>query len=339
MSLRTILSFAIVVAFSLASQAEIKTRRIMVIANKNWEVAPLLAVLSEPPGAGAYPQGFPLPYINNNVYPFVPAKFPSPVPRMAFGFTNSTGAVTNIVSAEIWCIQDWMNPLVSSSSSKEKMNVLPEMFLWNGQSNADLVIAFGTASFTHPEDYNGDVVLGGSAFIHDPFATDTQNSNYWHDAGTDKLIPPGNISAFFNPGFVDSIRISAEPRFVSPPMDPARKITLFAAMNNVAVSGINITNYDDYAWADPAALSAFTNAMKDSQNIPPIGSLETTHGLIAFESVQFSSPFIFISAITDRVGYFNMEVATRSYSQNFACAHNAGVVVAWLLPQIAAKLN
>jgi hypothetical protein len=88
---------------------------------------------------------------------------------------------------------------------------------------------------------------------------------------------------------------------------------------------VNVTNYDDYAWADREAVEAMRRV--DSRN--PVGSVETTHGLIRLQS---SAPSLFISAITDREGRFNAEVGSRAYAQNFACAHNAGVTLAWLLP-------
>lgn len=68
----------------------------------------------------------------------------------------------------------------------------------------------------------------------------------------------------------------------------------------------------------------------------PPSSNETTHGLIRLQS---DAPFLFISGITDTLGSFNAEVAPRPYSQNFAAAHNAGVVAAWLLPRIVEYLK
>jgi hypothetical protein len=32
-----------------------------------------------------------------------------------------------------------------------------------------------------------------------------------------------------------------------------------------------------------------------------------------------------------------MEVGARSYAQNFACSHNAGVALAWILPYLVSK--
>jgi hypothetical protein len=113
-----------------------------------------------------------------------------------------------------------------------------------------------------------------------------------------------------------------------PPMWPAAERTLIAAANYTAVGVVNVTNYDDYAWADAAALNAFRAA--DARS--PVGSVETTHGLIRLQS---EAPFLYLSAITDREGRFNIEVGARTYAQNFACAHNAGVALAWLLPSLA----
>ena len=119
-------------------------------------------------------------------------------------------------------------------------------------------------------------------------------------------------------------------------MNPARKQILVAASNYTAVGVVNITNYDDYAWADEEALRAFRDACKEHRERPPIGSVETTHGVIRLQS---ETPFIFISGITDRIGHFNMEVGPRPYAQNFVAAHNAGVVAAWLIPRIVSYLS
>jgi hypothetical protein len=64
-------------------------------------------------------------------------------------------------------------------------------------------------------------------------------------------------------------------------------------------------------------------------------SLETTHGLIRAQS---NAPFMFVSGITDRVGHFHEEVDPSPYAQNTVAAHNAGIVLAWMLPNIDAAL-
>ena len=203
----------------------------------------------------------------------------------------------------------------------------------------DFVVAFGTAGFPGEESYNGCVFVGANTFIHDPFSDDLRNETYWHSEQTGRLIGLSSLSAeLFNPDcrlFDESLKSQVESRFLAPPMNPARKQILVAASNYTAVGVVNITNYDDYAWADEEALRAFRDARKEHRERPPIGSVETTHGVIRLQS---GAPFIFISGITDRIGHFNMEVGPRPYAQNFACAHNAGVVAAWLIPRIVSYL-
>jgi hypothetical protein len=99
------------------------------------------------------------------------------------------------------------------------------------------------------------------------------------------------------------------------------------AANYIALSDLNITNYDDYVWADPMALKDCMS----SNPAYPVGSVETTHGLIRSMT---DAPFLFVSGITNRLGYLNEEQAPRSIAQNFGAAHNAGIALAWLLPLI-----
>ena len=238
-----------------------------------------------------------------------------------------------------------MNPSVSSSSTKEKDEVLAVIYFGgkaeiDTDKDPDFVVAFGTAGFPGETSYNGCVSVGANTFIHDPFNDDVRNDGYWHSEQTGRLIGPSSLSAeLFNPDhriFDESLKSQVESRFLAPPMNPARKPILVAASNYTAVGVVNITNYDDYAWADEEALHAFKEVCKEHREKPPIGSVETTHGIIRLQS---ETPFIFISGITDRIGHFNMEVGPRPYAQNFACAHNAGVVTAWLIPRIVSYLS
>jgi hypothetical protein len=95
----------------------------------------------------------------------------------------------------------------------------------------------------------------------------------------------------------------------------------------VGLGAVNVTDYAEYKRADEEALKAFGARFHMSL----AQSLETTHGLIR---KQCEVPFIFVSGITDRVGHFDDEVSPRPYAQNTTAAHNAGVVVAWMLPRI-----
>ena len=101
---------------------------------------------------------------------------------------------------------------------------------------------------------------------------------------------------------------------------------ILPAGNFVALSEVNITNYDDYAWTDRLAFERF----RSEDPTAPVGSIETTHGLIRIMS---DAPFIFVSGITDRLGYFNQDLGPRTVAQNFVAAHNAGIAVIWTFVQ------
>jgi len=317
-------------------------KRVLIIANKDWEATALTNVLLD---AKACPDKFPWPVkLTHPLPPQIESTTSKPKPRAVFHFQERSHGKTHDVQVEVWCIQDAMNPSVSSSSTKEKYEVLAVMYFGgkvevDTDKEPDFVVAFGTAGFPGEASYNGCVFVGANTFIHDPFSDDLRNEKYWHSEQT-RLIGPSSISAeLFNPGlriFDESLKSQVESRFLAPPMNPARKQILVAASNYTAVGVVNITNYDDYAWADEEALQAFKDVCKDQQERPPVGSVETTHGVIRLLS---EAPFIFISGITDRIGHFNMEVGPRPYAQNFACAHNAGVVAAWLIPRIVRYLS
>ena len=94
----------------------------------------------------------------------------------------------------------------------------------------------------------------------------------------------------------------------------------------MALSNVNVTDFNEYAWADPEGLRACAQAAPQQS----VGSVETTHGVIRL--MVPSEQFLFVSGMANRVGYFNMEVAPRSYAQSFAAAHNAAVSLAWIMP-------
>ena len=146
----------------------------------------------------------------------------------------------------------------------------------------------------------------------------------------DTLIP-SNEGALLVSKLRDFERSTAECRFLPPPIAPANPMRLVFGNGYISVGIVNVTNYDDYIWADDAAIRAF----HDEEVHGHIGSVETTHGIIREAS---SAPFIFLSGITDAEGAFDYQVTPRVYAQNTASAHNAGVALAWLLPALEAAL-
>lgn len=296
-------------------------QRIVVIANKSWEADPLVNVLLSDRARPSALTDFaavshPLIRAPGYVDPDPPAR-----PRITF----KCGAA----SVEVWCLQDLMNPKVSGSSSAEKARVLPRAL--TAGMPPTLVIAFGTAGFPDTANLNGSVVVGSRCFVHDP---PTKERTRFAPKLVDSVGPTVLEAGFFRNIDAD-VRFPAEGRFLSPPIKPSRPPIILAGHNWIALGAINVTNYDDYVWTDAETIAAF-RSIDPKTTSGRIGSMETTHGLIR----ELSDParFMFVSGITDTVPYFDMQVTPRVYSQNFVAAHNAGVAVAWLIPQVITQI-
>jgi hypothetical protein len=283
-----------------AAFAVARSRRTLVVANKSWEADPLVAVLSS---KRSRPESV----------TFTPSTGKPGLRGIALG---PGGAV------EIWCLQELMDPKVSSSSTEEKARVLPALV---GAAEVAMVVAFGTAATPGPDSLNGCVVIGTRAFVHDPKSP--SSTSHWPPTAPDRLQTSPAAEERFGALTGPDFRLPVEARLLAPPLNPAPARVVLAAANYVALSDVNITDYADYAWADEETVDAFVASRSRS----PIGSLETTHGVIRSYTTV---PFMFVSGITDRIGAFNAEVSPREYAQNFAAAHNAGVAVAYLIPTL-----
>ena len=188
-------------------------------------------------------------------------------------------------------------------------------------------------------------MIGTRSFVHDPYAgfpaaerrihrDDGRGEAMWTDPRLDSVMESNVDNRWFQQ-VPNAVRFEAEARFVRPPIRPAEPMTVLAGTGFAAVSTVNVVDYDDYVWADPASLAAFHAHARLE-----VGSQETTHGLIrmAAEPAMGTNPhFFYVSGITDSAGLFDMDVTPRAYAQNFAAAHNAGVTLAWLLPEIARR--
>jgi hypothetical protein len=290
--------------------------RILLFANKAWEADALVAVLksskARPP---RFPDAAAAPTVS---VPLNGSGSHDVSARMKFDGRSG--------SLEFWCIQDLMDAAVSSSSSAEKARVLP--YVASAGPAPDLVIAFGTAASPWTDSCNGCVVLGANLFVHDPFAASPNPRSDWTDSRFDQLVaapPPPALSAV-----AGDLRPAIESRLLRVPLNPAREAVVISGASYVGLSSVNVTNYADYSWVDPQGLAAIRNA----EIKQPVGSVETTHGVIRL--VVPSRDFFFISGITDRSGFFDMEVAPRDYAQNFVAAHNAGIAAAWMMPLLIA---
>jgi len=293
-------------------------RRIMIIANKSWEADPLLAVVSSDYGRPAS-------------FPRVTTP-PSATVQMSNGSSKVVPARQAFASAatvcEVWCLKDLMDPAKSAASSEEKARVLP--CATAAGISPDLVVAFGTATMADQTSYNGSVVVGSKAFVHNPYAKSPNPQSNWIPSTVDQIIDEQDpsLSKHILSLLDGSQRPFVQSRLLSPPLNPAHPPILLPSSSSVALSNVNVTSPDNYVWADPEAAHEFTRSAGNNT----IGSVETTHGVIR---LAVPSPkFLYFSGIANRMGYFNMEVAPRLYAQNFIAAHNAGVALASVLPAL-----
>jgi hypothetical protein len=322
--------------------------RVLVVVNKWWECDPVMNVLlhdlarphykksrpADPVPFGALDLPWPCdlrhPRQRPPIVPESPAGFPEPSkeasPRAVFEMTN--------VDAEIWCISDFLEHLPDKakyqSSSSQKATRLPKIV---ARGKPSLVMAVGTAGHPGEKSLNGCVLVGTNVFMHDchPAGVGTTNQDSdWHSGPFDTIIQSTLTEAAF--ATITGARYRANPRLIVSPGEPAAERRVIADYDLVALGALNVTNYLEYDTTDQATLDAYI-AHTTAHAPQPKGSLETTHGLIR---VQSDAPFLFVSGITDRVGYFADEVSVHEYAQNFVAAHNAGIAVAWMLPQIDA---
>jgi hypothetical protein len=282
-------------------------KHISIVVNKNWEVEPVLNAMAS---STIRATNFPFPNWLNS--PKDGSNRMSS-PRSIYQLNGPTP-----LQVTIWCLQDLMNPLKSSSSSEEKFRVLPYVL---AAENPDMVFAVGTAAYPDAvNSNNGKVIIGSQFFMHNGHP-DNPDSNFKTDQ-FDKLLTSNVTSDFFSllsPTWCGS----AVKNFLPVPNMPSVP-EILVNQNYVSVGDLNITDYTEYATTDPLTLTAFQDL--ESGFITP--SLETTHGIIRLSS---NAPTIFISAIVNRIKMVNQEATP---AQNYAGAFNAGVTISNLLGTI-----
>jgi hypothetical protein len=249
----------------------------------------------------------------------LPAENPKPVPRAVFAYKN--------FEAEVWCISDLLehlNPILQSSS-EQKAKYLPKMFSCGPAP--DLVIAVGTAEFPDAAvSENGNVVIGTKVFMVDGHPNGSNPLSKWTAGPFEEVVDSTLPRSLFSK-LVAFDLATATNRFLAVPLAPASAPWLVADYINVALGAVNVTDYSEYGLIDPLTAKKFWSKPRDAK----AASIETTHCIIR---IQCESPFLFVSGIVDRFGYFDQDVNPRSHAQNTAAAHNAGVVVSWLLSRM-----
>lgn len=315
-------------------------KRIIVVVNKYWECDPVCNVLSSQ-------------YIRDNsqcpidLYskikvnyltypsygPVVIADASKTQPRIEF--------ITDNYIIEIWCISDLLcnSGEALQSSSEEKMRLLPYIYAYNNEMVIDLVVAVGTASAgpsvgmsqgIEADNINGSVVVGTNVFMHNGYDKGSK-SNYQCECWS-QLLTAGStdlIASIFNQ------YSSVESLFMTPPVNPSEKgIKVYWHKDYIALGDVNVTDYKKYGLKDKETGEDFFGKYPgNSKGV----SLETTHCLIykaAKDYMGQNPPFVFVSGVVDRYLQFKADVSTREYAQNIVGAHNAGIVVAWILSSL-----
>jgi len=235
----------------------------------------------------------------------------------------------NGITTEVWCVSDLLDD-PRSSSTLEKQTRIPRIVVGEQPS---LVMALGTGSNPREESLNGCVALGTQVFAVDPWThrTGLTPSPRATDLRIETLVPSA-LPAGWIRELGEDVRYAAEGRFLSSPIDPDPTPRIVAVQDQVALNTWNITNYDDYAWADGVVTRRFSAAGTGF----PIGSVETTHALIRL-ALPDTVPFLWVTGISNRMGAFDLEVGPRAYAQDFVAAHNAGVTALNLLAALVLR--
>ncbi len=192
----------------------------------------------------------------------------------------------------------------SSSSSEEKARFLPDLLKTDA---SELIIAVGTAGYIADGAVAGCVVVGSRFFIHNGHPNNP-GSNFQSDR-FDELLPQNSNTALVQLISL-AFKLNVEPKFLKTPNNPALRGACLASQFYTAISSVNVLDYGEYAWVDMEAVAKF----RDIEKKLPVGSLETTHGVIRLCT---ETPMMFISAITDREGDFDIEVTA---GQNYISA-------------------
>jgi hypothetical protein len=292
--------------------------RVLVVINKWWECDPALAAMlndnTRPPKSP-----WPTDLQPARRAPELSDPNPNPVPRAVFCY--------HTFIAEVWCVSDLLDGLPSNlqSSSEEKYKRLPAVF--KGEKPG-LVISVGTASTPRfGVNCNGGVAVGTNVFMHNGCSNGSNPDSNLDLPAFDKIIESPIAESTF-----DRIRrmdvTSALSRFLPVPLNPSSSVDVSVGFRDVALGTVNVTDSKVYAEKDGLTVQAFA-ALREPVNAV---SLETTHGLIRVRAGE--CPFLFVSGIVNRFQRFGTDVAPRADAQNTTGAHNAGVVVTWMLSSL-----
>jgi hypothetical protein len=226
---------------------------------------------------------------------------------------------------EIWCIDDLA---ITGGDSGKKVTAMQQITNYTNPASApDGVIAFGTAAYPGLPSNDGCAAIGGTIFIHDA-SNGALGSWSWHDY-MDILIPSKTPASFFSKVSADrETLVAINSEMIAPQNRPATVLQLIIAADAVGISSVN---------EPPPYCEADSNSMAKAQQAGAtnITSVETTHGVI--RSVWSDKPFIYVTAITNRLCHFPDE-AQNVYAQEFPSSHNAGVALKHVIPAFVSAI-
>jgi hypothetical protein len=248
------------------------------------------------------------------------------------------------VKVEFWCVWELQGGEQAVDDTLNKLRQLPNVIQPPGEAPPAMVVAFGTAAGHWATSYNGCVVVGSAVLLHSPsFLPDNEkirevkDTLATRDVKLDVIIESAKGWEFLsNADFFKGKRPEIEAKFLKPPLDPAADPLVLLSPNRLGLASINVSNSNDYARADGETLDAALRAISKSTTTFEVGGVETTHGLIRAFSPK-NAPFIYVTAITNRLGCFPMELLPRRAAQHVAVINNAGVVTAYLVDWILAN--
>ncbi|MQT15468.1 hypothetical protein [Segnochrobactrum spirostomi] len=244
------------------------------------------------------------------------------MPRCLVDVFKTPSDMDPAATMEIWCIDD----LAFTDGNSAKKLIAMGQITEYAAGAPDGVIAFGTAAYPGLPSNNGCAAIGGTIFIHDASRGAHEG---WSWPGHMGMLVPSRVPAtFFSNVSADQILlVEINSQMIAPQNRPASVLQLVISADAVGISSVNET--PPYCEADTNAIVAARQA-----GAANITSVETTHGVIRS---MWDKPFIYVSAISNRICHFPDEAAGL-YGQEFPASHNAGIALKYVVPHFVAAI-
>jgi|HubBroStandDraft_6_1064221.scaffolds.fasta_scaffold104340_1 hypothetical protein len=327
---------AILIASPAVLRAQTKVQRIVVVANRNHEADGLMAALSNQMRQNQYlSRPYRLTTTKDAVYPPFPQN--GTEPRCLVDIRKEKADTTAIATMEIWCIDDLVDAKGDSGIKVTGMGAIVR----HGPA-PDGVIAFGTAGYPGLASNDGCATIGGTIFIHDA-ANDVPGNpgGKWAWQGKmEKLIPSKTPASFFTGVSGNSLMLNnISLEMMVPQNRPASVLQLMIAPDGVGISSVNIPYVPGSSAGDTfCAIDTKAVGLARTAGAANITSVETTHGVIRSMWEKEDPPFIYVTAIPNRLCHFSDE-ASSIYAQEFPSSHNAGVALKYVIPEFAKAIS